>query len=275
MSSPYCCASLVRWTAVASLAISTTRPVHGFTTIHEVGSSRHSRLFSTCDSTDSTTTSRRDMLHTTQSAVLGGLCGWILEPQFARHRAFAAYVTDPSQPPKVPTADSIPSFVAGTVSIPANFDFELAQQKTQVVDPTGKTMTPIPALYVTVRPDRPDNVPQAILQGTRGKPPPVLSARFEAPTFPFSFHLTDKDYTPEGQPLTNDETKTSDNDPWWLRDDLIVSARLDMDGIAATRSPEDLVGRTTYRRSQGGEAVDLELMGRGAFGKFATQQTKQ
>lgn len=208
--------------------------------------------------------SRRAVFHTTKTATLGAFTGWIIEPK--ARRAMAAIVTDPSEAPEVASAASIPSYVQGTVTIPSDFDFEEAQAKTQLVDPTGKTMTPIPALYITCRPDRPDNVPKAILDGSRGKAPPVLTARFERPTFPFSFHLTEADFTIEGKPASEGE------DPFWLNDDLIVSARLDMDGIAATRSPEDLVGRTVYEQKKGGEAVQLDLTGRGAFGKFATKK---
>ena len=136
----------------------------------------------------------------------------------------------------------------------------------------------VPALYITCRPDRPDNVPRAILEGSRGRAPPVLTARYEMPTFPFSFQLTSGDFTLEGEPAapagsTTDlaaEAGPGVADPWWIGDDLVVSARLDMDGIAATRSPEDLVGRALYRRSRGGESVQIALSGRGAFGKFAT-----
>ena len=78
------------------------------------------------------------------------------------------------------------------------------------------------ALYVTARPDRPDNVPQAVLAGTRGKPPPIATARFAAPlTFPFDFTLGPDSLTEEGR-----------SGAWWAQDDLIVSARLDTDGVA-------------------------------------------
>lgn len=209
------------------------------------------------------TATRRDVFQHTKSAVLGAFCGWIMEPNAMR--AMAAIVPDPDQAPAVSSAHSISSFVQGQVTIPSDFDYEDAQAKTQLVDPTGKTMTPIPALYITVRPDRPDNVPQAILDGSRGKAPPVLTARYELPSFPFTFHLTEQDYTTEGKP--------TGESAWWLQDDLIVSARLDMDGIAATRSPEDLVGRTVYQRAKGGESVLLNLTGRGRFGKFATTKS--
>jgi hypothetical protein len=135
------------------------------------------------------------------------------------------------------------------------------------------------ALYITCRPDQPDNVPTAILSGTRGKAPPVLAARLPNPTFPLEFTLTaPRDLTPEGASSSSsnkddDGTATATTTPfWWNKDDLIVSARWDSDGVAATRSPEDLVGRALWK-SQGGGAdatVEVQLTGRGAFGKFAT-----
>jgi hypothetical protein len=222
--------------------------------------------------TTTTTLTRRNVLWQTTKTSMAIITG--VSP--AAHAE--VYVTHPSIPPVVPGIESIPSFVAGTITIPEDFDFELAQANTaRGVDPTGKTMTPLPALYVTARPNRPDHVPQAILQGTNGKPPPVLSARFEQPTFPFAFHLTPRDYTVEGKPSSLDDKtmpQQQQESLWWANDDLVVSARLDMDGIAATRSPEDLVGRTLYQRNKaGGEAIELKLVGRGAFGKFATGQS--
>ena len=61
-----------------------------------------------------------------------------------------------------------------------------------------------PALYITARPNKPDNVPKAILDGSRGKPPPVLIARYPLPKsnsedldwntqFPFEFTLTENE----------------------------------------------------------------------------------
>jgi hypothetical protein len=133
------------------------------------------------------------------------------------------------------------------------------------------------ALYITCRPDQPDNVPTAILSGTRGKAPPVLAARLPNPTFPLEFTLSaPRDLTPEGASSSSngdDGSTTATTAPfWWNKDDLIVSARWDSDGVAATRSPEDLVGRGLWK-SQGGGAdatVEVQLTGRGAFGKFAT-----
>lgn len=111
------------------------------------------------------------------------------------------------------------------------------------------------ALYITARPDRPDNVPQAILDGSRGKSPPVLIARLaNIQKFPIDFSLTQADVSVEGD--------------WWYQDDLVVSARLDSDGVAATRDPNDLVGRGFFRRGE--DKVSVELQGRGITGKLIT-----
>ena len=70
-----------------------------------------------------------------------------------------------------------------------------------------------------------------------------------------------------------------DNNLWWNRDDLIVSVRYDTDGIAATRSPNDLVGRGTWKQKQQQQQqasfVEITMSGRGAFGKFATGGSKR
>jgi len=136
------------------------------------------------------------------------------------------------------------------------------------------------ALYITCRPDRADNVPAAILSGTRGKPPPVLAARFASPEFPFRFALdTAQHVTPEGAGAADG----NDDDWWWKDDNLVVSARWDSDGVAATRSAEDLVGRGLWLRSHSKDAaaaadissqvVTVQLQGRGSFGKFATKKS--
>jgi hypothetical protein len=96
------------------------------------------------------------------------------------------------------------------------------------------------ALYVTARPSIPDNVPTAILDGSRGKSPPVLSARYPNPTFPFDFALTAKDFTTEGAAkiVNGDSASDKRSGVWWSGQDLIVSARLDTDGIASTRGSD-------------------------------------
>ena len=145
------------------------------------------------------------------------------------------------------------SFVSGKVNLPPG----------TTKPGSGEAGNTPSALYVTVRPNRPDNVPRAILDGSSGKPPPVLAARYESPVFPFEFSLGEKDLTPEGI--------GSDAGYWWSADDLIVSARWDSDGVAATRSPEDLVGRNVVKKGTTDGFV-LDLQGRGSFGKFATKK---
>ena len=148
------------------------------------------------------------------------------------------------------------TILKGTVSLPSDLD---------EFNPSEAS-----ALYITCRPDKPDNVPLAILNGSRGKPPPVLSARIGNPTFPYEFELSSpRDLTIEG--ASDGESKTAILDYtkfWWKNDDLIVSARWDSDGVAATRSPEDLVGRGIWKQAD--KTVSVPLSGRGAFGKFAT-----
>lgn len=138
------------------------------------------------------------------------------------------------------------SFLRGIVTLPAD----------TVESPDALTT---PALYITCRPAASDNVPVAILSGTRGKAPPVLAARFENPRFPFQFTLTSDNLTGEGA-----------TGEWWMKTDLIVSARWDSDGVAATRSPEDLVGRGLFQPGSTTAVTAIPLQGRGAFGKFAT-----
>ena len=135
------------------------------------------------------------------------------------------------------------------------------------------------ALYVTARPNKADNVPRAILDGSNGRPPPVLSARYPNPTFPFEFRLTSQNYTPEGASsiieVGNNDDDNNNNGVWWEDEDLIISARLDTDGVAATRDPTDLVGRGLYIKKKMDEndnnnEVSIELQGRGLFGKSVT-----
>lgn len=122
------------------------------------------------------------------------------------------------------------------------------------------------ALYVTCRPNRPDNVPKAILDGSRGKAPPVLAARFSEPKFPFEFTLmTPDNLTPEGASIVEGSSSA-----WWKDEDLVVSARFDSDGVAATRDPTDLVGRGFYSSRSSQDPVIVELQGRGIFGKSVT-----
>ena len=119
------------------------------------------------------------------------------------------------------------------------------------------------AIYITARPNTPDNVPKAILDGSRGKPPPVLIARIPGVTaFPLEYSFTQKDVTVEG-------AAAGDGSYWWQGAPLVVSARLDSDGVAATRDPTDLVGRGV---AAAGSRVEVELQGRGVAGKLFTSK---
>ena len=120
------------------------------------------------------------------------------------------------------------------------------------------------ALYVTVKPiDTSTGI-----YATAGKVPPLAAARFPAPIeWPYSFELTTSDLTPE---FAGVEAST------WRGVDLTVTARYDGDGVAATRGPDDLVGRTIL--SKRGAADDpekwssavVELQGRGLAGRLLT-----
>ena len=61
---------------------------------------------------------------------------------------------------------------------------------------------------------------------------------------------------------------------WWSGQDLVVSARLDMDGIASTRDTTDLVGRGIFHGAMSYDTVSIQLGGRGMFGKRVTGKRK-
>ena len=83
-------------------------------------------------------------------------------------------------------------------------------------------------------------------------------------SFPYQFTLGVEDLTPEWSGTPEGE---------WRGRDLIVSARLDTDGVAATRQPEDLVGRSDIRKAgaaTGWRGAEVELQGRGLTGRLLT-----
>ena len=215
-------------------------------------------------------------------------------------------VTSPATPPVEVVV------VRGRVTLPADagpWNDMTMMTTTPTTTTTTATTTTAAALYITCRPNRPDNVPAAILNGSRGKPPPVLSARIplslsssssssttkNGSGFPLDFVLTiPRDLTLEGawdggnMAALADSTTTMEDgrspssvvppppplpttldELWWNKDELIVSVRLDTDGVAATRSPDDLVGRAIWTLDST-RVVEIQLTGRGAFGKFAT-----
>jgi len=130
-------------------------------------------------------------------------------------------------------------------------------QKADAAVPSGAA-----ALYVTARPASSQGALQA-----GAKTPPIASARFATPLhFPFEFVLTTDDLTAEYRAAD----AASFN-----RLDLVISARLDGDGVAATRGPDDLVGRGTLSKRGSGRAEEwrpahVELQGRGLGGRLLT-----
>ena len=131
------------------------------------------------------------------------------------------------------------------------------------------------ALYITARPNNAVDVPRAILDGSNGKAPPVLAVRFpNVIQFPYEFELSLNDLTLEGSSkISADDTDGSSNNYWWEGKDFIVSARWDTDGIAATRNPTDLVGRSLFAVGSNGDrsvGAAIQLQGRGFTGKLIT-----
>jgi hypothetical protein len=125
------------------------------------------------------------------------------------------------------------------------------------------------ALYLTVRQDG-----GTWNDGVRNfKSPPVLSKRIAASDLgqgaPFTVTLdSTADATPEGIALGQDV---------WLsgKTPLLVTARLDSDGVAATRSEDDLVGQCKIERKDDmWGSIDIAVEGRGLAGKFITRQNK-
>eukprot|EP00980_Cylindrotheca_fusiformis_P009233 scaffold2012_cov193-Cylindrotheca_fusiformis.AAC.5 len=154
------------------------------------------------------------------------------------------------------------------VPLPSHATDETTILKGTVTLAPGERTSGNGALYLTCRPNKADNVPAAILNGSRGKAPPVLAAKIENPSFPLQWQLSSpRDLTPEGASTKGQERSLDFSKLWWNREDLIVSARWDSDGVAATRSPDDLVGRAIWEK---GGNIEVQLSDRGAFGKFVT-----
>lgn len=148
--------------------------------------------------------------------------------------------------PAVAFADDV--IACGTVSI---------QPGVEAID------SPAAALYITVRVVPANNVG---LYVNAGKVPPLAAARFAAPTFPYSFSLMLDSLTPEFSSVPRAE---------WEGQDLIVSVRLDTDGVAATRDPGDLVGRGMLLKAGNADQkfwtpAVVELQGRGLTGRLLT-----
>ena len=80
--------------------------------------------------------------------------------------------------------------------------------------------------------------------------PPVAAVRFEDVEFPFKFEVREKDVFAEAKGSLK---------AW---SDVTVVARLDNDGVAATRDPYDLVGSTVL--DQPSKPATLTLVPRGS-----------
>ena len=121
-----------------------------------------------------------------------------------------------------------------------------------------------PSIYLTARQDV--GIFQAQIKNM--KPPPILTSRTAGPfTFPTEIILSAKnDITPEGLEIINQ---------WQSgKKPIVVSARLDADGVAATRNAEDLVGKAIASKGETGEwtGCRIELTDRGVGGKLVTKK---
>jgi len=156
---------------------------------------------------------------------------------------------------------AIPFLVASSPSFADDDSFQLQVTVTlpSTVDKT-ELLGPDTALYVTARPVDASGIPSEIMMVSSGKVPPVLTARFPKADVDLTgaVVLTQKDATLEGS-----------NWKGWKGKSLVVSARLDSDGVAATRGPDDLVGRAVADASTT-PSVTVPLQGRGITGKFLT-----
>lgn len=106
------------------------------------------------------------------------------------------------------------------------------------------------ALYLTIKKGA---APQQVIGLMKGAPDPALGA-VRVPvkdlSFPYTFKITRKDLFPDAS-LPEDVANLA----------LTVSARLDGDGVAATRGADDLVGSTFYNVGNGKAALVLTPRG--------------
>jgi hypothetical protein len=166
----------------------------------------------------------------------------------------AARAVEASAPPAA-AQPTLPTGADWAVPVTVSFSAALG-------DPSAlRDAFPAAALYITLRPV--------------GRSPPIAARRVPlsdlsqtSPLFPLSLTLTPSDALPDAPPL----------EAWQDAPQLLVSARLDVDGVAATRSPEDLIGRAAAQRSAAGGAwqgAPVVLVGRGLAGRLATKRTEQ
>lgn len=122
------------------------------------------------------------------------------------------------------------------------------------------------AIYLTAKQDV--GIWQAQVRNM--KPPPVLTSRTSAPfVFPLEIVLNGQtDLTPEGLGLQSQ---------WQSgKVPLVISARLDVDGVANTRNAEDLIGKAIVSKDSSGmwSGCSIELEDRGIGGRIVTKTLK-
>ncbi len=119
------------------------------------------------------------------------------------------------------------------------------------VNAADAVVGPDAALYVTMRRG---GAPQAAFSKFRAVPEPSLAAvriPMTGKKFPIDFSIPRSALFPDA-PALPDEIKDVA---------LTVSARLDQDGVAATRGPDDLVGSVYTTPSSAPAAISLEPRG--------------
>jgi hypothetical protein len=162
----------------------------------------------------------------------------------------------------------LPLFISALLSFPSNSMAATVLNGEITVPPKERVPdTTTTALYITVREDT--SVWQSAVRNF--KPPPVLTKRIPVSlsSFPYKFSIDSAfDSTLEGQ-----QTYPQ----WSSGKGLLISVRIDEDGIAATRGPNDLVGKGTAERAnretQWSE-TNIEVTGRGIAGKILTSGNK-
>ena len=189
----------------------------------------------------------------------------VLDDRPAMRRSLPAHR---AAPPTLPRRRLLPLLLASpalakTLPAFAEGDSHRVFVRGRITVEGGEPTSSSSALYITARPAKAADVPRAILDGSNGKPPPCLAARIPltSDSFPYEFSLTDLDLTPEG-------ASSAESGRWFDGIDLVVSARYDTDGVAATRDPTDLVGRAIARR----DPIVIQLKGRGFGGKLVTSK---
>lgn len=146
----------------------------------------------------------------------------------------------------VPKAEAGPVVISGTITLVEGVHAPESLEK---------------ALYITAKPDLGFINSQLLLR----KFPAVMSKRIpgEKVNFPLQYTISEKEDGTEDVNLQR--TK-------WVGLPMIVSARYDTDGVAATRDETDLVGKGDSSRNEDDswQKADIELSDRGVGGKLVT-----